>query len=189
MKLKNILLILLCCVCTLGFVGCDKRNVDTNPINMSRYFKTDVTSKYNSNNKKTYQLNSFTGDNVDTSTLELHKSLQFTGITNWINNMYIECVYFYFYSTKTIDINQLVFKMTGLDGGKSDDFTLNTYKAEEILAIKAQKNTGVLVRVNVGHKATLNDLGMTFSLEDESLFSVDFDWTIYGLQVYGEMKK
>ena len=177
---------MLCFICVFGFAGCSKRDVTTPALTMSRYFKPTVVSRYNNKNTD-YNLSEFTGNEVNTETLKLHNSLKFVGVTNWIYNMYIECVYFYFYSTKTIEVNQLTFTMTALDGGVSDDSTINTYKVQETVSCHAKKNEGVLLRVNVGHKVTLDELNMTIALEDENLLTMDFGWTIYGLQVYGDM--
>ena len=185
MKLKKIIISVLCFICIFSLVGCNKRDVNLPAITMSRYFKSTVVSRYNNANTD-YKLSSFTAESADTSTIKLHRNLKFTGITNWIYNMEIECVYFYFYSTKSIEVNQLVFTMTALDGGLSDD-TLNNYKVQETLAFNAEKNDGVLLRVNIGHRVTMDDLTMTIALEDENLVNMDFGWTIYGLQVYGDM--
>ena len=183
--MKKIFVAFLCFICIFGFVGCDRRDVDTPALNMSRYFKSTVISR--ANNKSTdLNLSSFIADKPDIDTLKLHSKLQFTGITNWISNMYVECVYFYFYSTKAVEVNQLLFTMTSLDGGKSDN-TLNNYKVEEVLAFNASKNKGVLVRVDIGHTVTNDELTLKIQLEDENLLNTDFSWTIYGLQVYGDM--
>lgn len=186
MKLKKLLIVMLCFMCAFGMVGCSRRNVTTPALTMTRYFKSTAVSRCNNKNTD-YNLSSFIADEPDTSTLKLHNHLIFAGINNWLYNMHVECVYFYFYSTKSIEVNQLVFTMTALDGGVSDDVTINTYKVQETLSFHAKKDEGILLRVNVGHKVTMDDLSMTIALEDENLLNMDFSWTIYGLQVYGDM--
>ena len=188
MKLKRLLSITLCFLCVLAFTGCG-RNVSTSPLTMDRYFNSKVTSKYSTNSTKSYNLSSFTAQNTDENTLALHKSLQFTGVTNWLYSMYLECVYFYFYSTKSVEVNQLKVTVTALDGGITDlNLPDGTYKVEQIVSFNASKNKGVLVRVDIGKNVCNSDLTLTLALEDENLLNTDFSWTIYGLQTYGETR-
>lgn len=183
--MKKFLVALMCFMCIFSLVGCDKRDVTTPPITMSRYFNSKVVGRVDNKNVD-YKISSFIGKTPDEDTIALHESLQFAGVTNWIYNMYVECVYFYFYSSKSVEVNQLTFTMTALDGGVTDS-TINNYKVEEVLSLNANKNEGVLLRVNIGHRVTEDDLSLTIALQDEKLLNTQFGWTIYGLQVYGDM--
>lgn len=180
-KLNKIFACLLCCLSLFLLVGCN-----SNALTMDRYFKSTAVSRYNGSNKE-LNLSCFTADKPDTSTLRLHAYLKFTGVTNWIYDMNIEYVTFYFYCTKTVEINQLQFKMTGLDGGESD-LTSSSKYVSQILAFNPTKEKGKLLRVNIGHRATMDELTITIELQDENILNIsDFTWTIYGLQVYGDM--
>ena len=185
MKFKKILIAVLCFICAFSFAGCT-RNVKTDPLTMGRYYNDKVTSAYSIAKETYFSLSNFTGKKVDKDTLMLHKSITFSA-TNWLYCMNIECVYFYVYTNKNININQLVFTMTGLDDG-IEDTTLNYKKIEETVSVKAKKDKGVLVRVNVGHKVELDTSKIMLKLSDENLLTdTSFAWTIYGLQVYGDM--
>lgn len=185
MKLKKLFSIILCCFCVFTFCGCNGRNVEYPAITMDRYLKATVVSRYNSSNTD-MNLSSFIASEPDESTIKLHTYIKFTGITNWIQGMYVECVYFYFYSTANVDINQLEFTMTSLKNANDEDLTLNSGKLSTTLTCKAKKNSGVLLRVDVGHQITEDEMTITIALEDENLS--DFGWTIYGLQMYGKIK-
>ncbi len=180
-KLNKIFACLLCFFSIFLLVGCN-----SNALTMDRYFKSTAVSRYNNSNKD-YDLSYFTSKKVDTSTLRAHTYLKFTGITNWIYDMDIEYVTFYFYSNKSVEVNQLQFKMTGLDGGESD-LTTNSKYISKTLAFNIAKEKGVLLRVDIGQKATMDELTITIEMQDEAILNInDFGWTIYGLQVYGDM--
>lgn len=183
MKLKKILIFTLCLFSLFMFTGCG-RNVTTKPLEMERYYNSKVISKYSTSGKKEYNLSSFIANEVDSDTLFGHTSLTFNGVTNWLYGMYVECVYFYFYSSKAVEVNQLEFKITELEGG-TEDITLNKYKVEEILSLNAPKEEGVLLRVNVNQRVSNNESVIEIKLNDAL---VDYNWTIYGLQVYGETR-
>lgn len=185
MKIKKLLIAILCMLCVFSFSGCS-RNVNTDPLSMGRYYNEKVTSTYSFSKTTYYSLSNFTGKSVNKDTLLLHKTLTFNA-TNWLYCMNIECVYFYVYANKDVNINQLTFTMTGLDGGEEDS-RLNSKKVEEVVSVKAKKNKGVLVRVDIGHTVELDASSIVLSLGDEDLVTdSSFKWTIYGLQVYGDM--
>lgn len=172
---------ILCLFSAFLLVGCN-----SNKITMSTYFKSTAISRYNNSNTE-YNLTCFTSDKVDLNTIKLHTYLQFSGISNWIYDMNIEYVTFYFYSTKSIEVNQLQFKMTALDGGEKD-LTTNSHYVSKILSFNAQKEEPIKLRVNIGHRVTIDTLTLTIELQDENLLNIkDFGWTIFGLQVYGDM--
>lgn len=77
--------------------------------------------------------------------------------------------------------------MTGLDGGEGD-LTSSSKYVSEVLAFHSTKEKGKQLRVNIGHKATMDELAITIELQDENILNISsFAWTIYGLQVYGDM--
>ena len=184
-------LALFCCLLSMFIVcGCS-RDVSTQALTMTRYFKSNVVSAYGINKTKEYSLVNFTGENANLGTMAAHKSLTFSGINDWLYRKYIERVYFYVYTTHTTNIEQLKVTFTSLDGGETDN-TINGYKVSETVAVNVEANKGTLVRVDIGHTVTLDDAQLIFKLDDEK-FSYDtnyanFKWTIYGLQVYGETK-
>lgn len=180
-KLNKIFACILCCFSLFLLVGCD-----SHALTMSRYFNSTVESGYNSSSKK-YNLSSFVANKPDTDTMRAHTYLKFTGVSNWIYDMNIEYVTFYFYCSKTVEVNQLQFKMTGLDGGESN-LTLSSKYVSKILAFNATKEKGLQLRVDIGHRATMDELAINLEMQDENIRNNDdFEWTIYGLQVYGDM--
>ena len=189
MKTKSLFSILLAICCCFILVGCTNngRNVKTKAITMNTYFSETV--KVNNSSSDTYNLSAFTSDNVDTNTLLTdNKKLTFTGVSNWIYGMYIECVYFYLYTTKSVEINSLKITMTDLDSGEEDS-TLpeGTYKLEETFAVIADKQQGKLIRIDINKTALNQTLTLTIDLSGEPMVaSGDYNWTIYGLTVYGE---
>lgn len=189
MKTKSLLGIILAVCCCFVLVACSGagRNVKTKAITMTTYFNETV--KVNNSSSDTYNISAFTGDSVDTDTLSTsNKTLTFTGSSSWIYGMYIECIYFYLYTTKTVEINNLKITMTDLDSGE-EDATLpeGTYKLQQTFAVNTEKEKGKLIRIDIDKTALAQTLTLTFDLSGEAMVtSGDYNWTIYGLTVYGE---
>lgn len=193
MKFKHIISIFLACFCSFLCVGCNSgRNVTLPQINNSRYLSAQVESTYlSSGYSRTGNINlaSFSTQQVDTTSVRAHKTLKFVG-TSWIYKMYIEAVYFYFYCTKDIKLNDFKFTMVDLDGGNTEDSTLpeGTYKVEQVISLSAKAEKGYLVRVDIGHTALNEDFSIELSMANESAFDGECFWTIYGLAIYGETR-
>jgi len=187
-KIKYLFVIICACMCLcLTACGGAGRNVHTPAISMTRYFLDSVNSSYKtdygSSGSTTLHLPSFVGTKKDETTMLRHNLLTFSGDSNWLDGMYIECVYFYVVANEDLVEKQLSFVMFGLDGGNYD-VTAETYKVEQnSIGISAKAGEGKLVRVDIGHKATTKTMTIKFSFNPSD---VDFKWTIYGLSVYGE---
>lgn len=189
MKIKKLLTICICLLCLIAFVGCTKDGPKTKAINIDRYFSSQVQSKYgnNASMNENLKLSSFTGQNVDVSTLKNRSSIIFTGETSWIYGMYIECIYVTFYCNKDIEINQLRCTITDLDSGETDS-TLpeNTHKQTTVLSGNVKRNTGYEFKVKVNKTALNSELTLTFALEDN--VDQSFEWTLYNFRVHGETR-
>ncbi len=192
MKFKHMLAI--CCSCVAVFAlfvfnGCTKNGFDK--ITMDRYFNTQVLSTVvkNSGLKDTekLKLSSFTGKNVDLTTLKKRNSLEFTGETSWLYGMYIDCIYITFYANKSLDLNQLRCTIIGLNAGDYDaTLPEGSYKQEMVLSGKVSANSGYTFKIDVQKQVTNNEFKITLDLEDQ--VSDDFAWTIYDFGVYGETR-
>lgn len=191
-KLKNIIILLCVCLCSL-FVACDNggRHVNTPAIDMSRYFMSTVKSYHKASageyyTEDNFALKSFVGEKPNASTMYMHTYVQFSGDTPWMTGMYIECVYFYVVADADINEEQLSFVMYGLDGGIYDT-EASKYKVEQnSIGISGKANVGRLVRVDINHKATSDGLMIEIHFNPSV---VGYKWTIYGLSVYGETRK
>ena len=182
----------MCAVCALSccvLFGCKNESpVSTPAINMERYFSGVVESSPLGSGTVNYNLSQFLGDTVDQSTVAKHKTIKFSRNGTWLTGMFIERVYFYVYCDKEMTDGQLEFLITGLDGGTYDP-TLpeGTYKVEKNIGVATSAGGSYLVGVDVNHRVLQDGFSLVLNFTDDLDFGT-FNWSIYKLTVYGEIR-
>lgn len=198
--LKSILVFLLLPV--MMFAGCKSKETPLPKINLSRYFKEEISVlRYGITDTTTDSLSLLTEKKAKKSNLSKYQKFELNANSVWIYKMYIESITFYVYCNESSDY-QMTVNVTMSDLAdeseilNSIDTNVETETVEQQCSLfpKAKKAIKCNVKIN---KTVVNALGSTITIDilnSPELFSSDgetestFMWLIYGFEIHGESR-
>lgn len=198
--LKSILIFLMLPV--IMFVGCKNKETQLPKINLSRYFKDEISVlRYGISEKSTDTISLLTQKKAKKSNLSKYQKFELNANSVWIYKMYIESISFYVYCNESSDyqmtINVTMSDLADEEGIlNSTDTNVETETVEQQCSLfpKAKKAIKCNVKIN---KTVVNALGSTITIDilnSPELFSSDgenestFMWLIYGFEIHGESR-
>lgn len=188
---KSILsfLILMLFVPVMFFTGCSNKT-KLPEIKASRYFSSSVsTSLFDQTQKRQIQLSSITSKKPNKDHMDKYVQYELTGDGVWIYKMYIECIYFYVYTSDTNEAMTITLTFTNL-ASESDLTKQET--VTKTCAVQPGKNKATLCKINIGKVvATATNTKLTIDIAQTAsydFFENNFKWMIYDFSVYGESR-
>lgn len=200
-KLLNLLFVILI-LPVLVLTGCKKGSSSLPAINISRYFKDEITiSRYKIEKDDTDSISLLTQKKAKKENLSKYVKFELNADPVWIYKMYVESIVFYVYCNESSEFQMTInVKMTNLADesaileSKSDNVATEDVEQQVTIMPKGKKAIKCVVPIN---KTVVNSLGSTITIDFKNspeLFSSDGEnesslmWLIYGFQVHGESR-
>lgn len=200
-KLLNLLFVILI-LPVMVLTGCKKGSSSLPAINVSRYFKDEITiSRYNITDDRTDSISFLTQKKAKKENLSKYVKFELNADPVWIYKMYVESIVFYVYCNESSEFQMTInVKMTNLADesaileSKSDNVATEDVEQQVTIMPKGKKAIKCVVPIN---KTVVNSLGSTITIDFKNspeLFSTEGEnesslmWLIYGFQVHGESR-
>lgn len=200
-KLLNLLFVILI-LPVMVLTGCKKGSSSLPAINVSKYFKDEITiSRYNIAEDSTDSISLLTQKKAKKENLSKYVKFELNADPVWIYKMYIESIVFYVYCNESSEFQMTInVKMTNLADesaileSKSDNVATEDVEQQVTIMPKGKKAIKCVVPIN---KTVVNSLGSTITIDFKNspeLFSSEGEnesslmWLIYGFQVHGESR-
>lgn len=200
-KLLNLLFVILI-LPVMVLTGCKKGSSSLPAINVSKYFKDEITiTRYNITEDKTDSISLLTQKKAKKENLSKYVKFELNADPVWIYKMYVESIVFYVYCNESSEFQMTInVKMTNLADesaileSKSDNVATEDVEQQVTIMPKGKKAIKCVVPIN---KTVVNSLGSTITIDFKNspeLFSSEGEnesslmWLIYGFQVHGESR-
>lgn len=200
-KLLNLLFVILI-LPVMVLTGCKKGSSSLPAINVSKYFKDEITiSRYNIAEDSTDSISFLTQKKAKKENLSKYVKFELNADPVWIYKMYVESIVFYVYCNESSEFQMTInVKMTNLADesaileSKSDNVATEDVEQQVTIMPKGKKAIKCVVPIN---KTVVNSLGSTITIDFKNspeLFSSEGEnesslmWLIYGFQVHGESR-
>lgn len=200
-KLLNLLFVILI-LPVMVLTGCKKGSSSLPAINVSKYFKDEITiSRYKIDDDKTDSISFLTQKKAKKENLSKYVKFELNADPVWIYKMYVESIVFYVYCNESSEFQMTInVKMTNLADesailkSKSDNVATEDVEQQVTIMPKGKKAIKCVVPIN---KTVVNSLGSTITIDFKNspeLFSSEGEnesslmWLIYGFQVHGESR-
>ena len=201
-KLLNLLFVILI-LPVLVLTGCKKGSSSLPAINVSRYFKDEITiSRYKIEKDDSDSISFLTQKKAKKENLSKYEKFELNADPVWIYKMYVESIVFYVYCNESSKFQMTIdVKMTNLADesvileSKSDNVATEDVKQQVTIMPKGKKAIKCVVPIN---KTVVNALGSTITIDfftnSPELVSSEGEnesslmWLIYGFQVHGESR-
>ena len=201
-KLLNLLFVILI-LPVMVLTGCKKGSSSLPAINVSKYFKDEITiSRYKIDDDKTDSISFLTQKKAKKENLSKYVKFELNADPVWIYKMYVESIVFYVYCNESSEFQMTInVKMTNLADesaileSKSDNVATEDVEQQVTIMPKGKKAIKCVVPIN---KTVVNALGSTITIDfftnSQEIFSSvgenesSLMWLIYGFQVHGESR-
>ena len=201
-KLLNLLFVILI-LPVMVLTGCKKGSSSLPAINVSKYFKDEITiSRYNIAEDSTDSISFLTQKKAKKENLSKYVKFELNADPVWIYKMYVESIVFYVYCNESSEFQMTInVKMTNLADesaileSKSDNVATEDVEQQVTIMPKGKKAIKCVVPIN---KTVVNSLGSTITIDfftnSQEIFSSvgenesSLMWLIYGFQVHGESR-
>ena len=150
--------------------GCKKGSSSLPAINVSRYFKDEITiTRYNITDDRTDSISFLTQKKAKKENLSKYVKFELNADPVWIYKMYVESIVFYIYCNESSEFQMTInVKMTNLADesaileSKSDNVATEDVEQQVTIMPKGKKAIKCIVPIN---KTVVNSLGSTITID------------------------
>ena len=185
------LLTLIVCIPAILVCGCSKKRSNFDKFDASAYLESKVTYiTYDNSNNQTMEINEFFNEEVDPVDVKNYSTIKITAKSAWVYKMYIDKIYFNFYSNKSLS-TELIVNLTITNLAPENDLSKPESKSFTCSFIP-KENESILCEFEI-EKIVANATGCLITIDinesiDSEFIESDFRWTIYNFEIYGEHK-
>lgn len=167
-------------------------------INMSTYFKKEITASIITSNvttSRTLDLSILTNSDSNHSRMDKYLDFKITANPSWIYKMYVEKIEFYVLTNQdTNDQFTITLNMSNLakENNISNIESYNDTLSRDLKAYKAQKYTFVINQVVASSTGSVINIDISESnhlLISQNNQNNDFKWMVYDFKIYGESRE
>ncbi len=190
-KIFNLIISLLC-IPVIVLCGCSNKRSELPKIASAAYLENTVTyTSYDSTKEQTLDISEFLLDKVEPLNIRAFEQVTITAKSAWIYKMYIDRIYFNFYSNKTTD-SEMIIKLTMTNLVNEENIgNSNSIETIELNFPFIAKAGGSVLCIFDIEKTVATATGSKITIDiyeslNNDLIASEFKWTIYGLEIYGE---
>lgn len=190
-KILN-LIIAIFCIPVLFLCGCSNKRSELPKVEASVYIE-DVAkyTTFDNSKEQSLKIDEFISPDLNPQNIKNFEKITITAKSSWIYKMYIDKIYFNFYSNKTTDTEMIV-KLTITNLAKESEIgTKESVHSKELTCPFIPKENGFIECMFDIQETVAVATGCTMTIDinesiNNELIEDDFRWTIYNFEIYGE---